>query len=209
MTRVYVDEKEVLLPPSSFGSLQAIVKQIEAHVLPPDMVIRQILVDGVPLFSRQSEEPGSPPQLSAAASEKVEIATGTLKEIARDSIQEALSYLDRVEAAIPSIVTGFRVAPGPEAFGQLKQLLDGFYWIHLLQDRIGAAFKSPSKLPGYGTEARDCLLRSASIFGQLVEAQEKNDYVLIADLLEFEVVPTIPGWKSLLAALQELAEKEH
>ena len=209
MTRVYVDEREITLPSSSYESLDGIVKHIEGHLLPPNIVIRRIQLDGIPLLPQDASEPGAPLQTSVAAREKIEIFTGTLGEIARDSIRETQSYLERVEAVIPSIVTSFRMSPGPEAFGQLKQLLDGFYWMNLLRDRIGAAFGSPSEIPpDGGATDKDCLLRFALVLSHLVEAQEKHDFSLIADLLEFEIIPTIPEWKALFAALYEVTGKE-
>ncbi len=209
MTRVYVDEREVQLPASISDSLNGIVKHIEANVLPPKMVIRQIRLDGQPLFSQDAEEPGAILKMSAATRDRIEIFTGTLSEIARDSIQEAQSYLDRVETAIPSIVAGFRAQPGPEAFGQLKQLLEGFYWIHLLQGRIGSALKFKTEIQlGNGTTAREYLLRFASIIRQLVDAQEKGDFSLIADLLEYEIAPEVSEWRNLFAALCELTGEE-
>jgi hypothetical protein len=209
MTRVYVDKREVPLPPSAFESLDRIVKHVEDHLLPPDIVIRQIEVDGAPLFSEHTPGSGPAPQTDHPGREKIEIITGTLAEIARDSIREAQAYLDRVEALTPSLVTSFQLSPGPEAFEQLKQLFDGFYWLHLLLDRIGAAFKVTADIHvSDGTTARDCHFRFASILKQLVEAQERQDFVLIADLLEYEILPLVPEWKALFAVLQQITTKE-
>jgi hypothetical protein len=61
-------------------------------------------------------------------------------EIALDSIGQAGEYLDRVEAAIPSLSTAFQTAPSPEAFQHLRQLYEGFYWLNLLLDKLKANF---------------------------------------------------------------------
>ena len=205
MTRVYVDKREVPLPPSAFESLDRIVKHVEDHLLAPDIVIRQIEVDGAPLFADRTSESDPALQTGYPRQEKIEIFTGTLTEIARDSIREAQAYLDRVEAIIPSLVTSFQLSPGPEAFAQLKQLFDGFYWLHLLLDRIGAAFKVTADIYlSDGKTARDCHFRFASILKQLVDAQEKQDFVLIADLLEYEILLLIPDWRALFAALDQV-----
>ena len=43
----------------------------------------------------------------------------------------------------------------------------------------------------------------------VIDAQEKRDYALIADLLEFEVLPLVPVCKSLFAAVRERIVMEH
>jgi len=205
MTRVYVDEREVPLPPSTFQSLDRIVKHVEDHLLPPNIVIRQIQIDGSPIFSGKDLDSDPAFKAGFLGRDKIEIFTGTLTEIARESIREAQSYLDRVEVLIPSLVTSFQLSPGPEAFEQLKQLFDGFYWLHLLLDRVGAAFHVTADIHlSGGATATDCHLRFASVLKQLVEAQERRDFVLIADLLEYEILPLVPEWRALFATLYEL-----
>jgi hypothetical protein len=47
--------------------------------------------------------------------------------------------------------------------------------------------------------------RFISILKQLVTAQEQEDFVLIGDLLEFEILPIIPVWKALFADIATVA----
>jgi hypothetical protein len=44
------------------------------------------------------------------------------------------------------------------------------------------------------------------IFSQLIEAYENLDYVFISDLLEYEVVPIVSGWKNQLQKVEGVIE---
>ena len=201
MTRFFVNDREIA-PPLNAASLAQILKYVEDVHLPPDSLIRHIQIDGLPFVPSDS-----PKNQSAMLNEidkrgKVEIFTGTLAEIARHSIVEALTYLDRIEAATPSLAESLRISPGAESFKNLRQLSEGFYWLNLLLDKLKTSFR---------VNLNDVIIREApaqeycqkfiAILKQLIESQEKRDFVLIADLLEYEILPLVPVWKEMFSIL--------
>jgi len=199
MTRIFLNEREIPQPPLGPTSLDDVLKHLEHSYLTPNDVIRQIRVDGLPLLL---EEPGEVPSdllQGIEKREKVEITTGTLQEIACDSVREAIAYLDRIETVIPSLASSFQVFPGPEAFVDLKELYTGFYWLNMLLDRLRQSYKSllAALLPEHHQ-------RFVSVLQQLIESQERGDFVLVADLLEYEMLPLIPAWKETFV---EIARK--
>ena len=204
MVRLFVDQKEIAFPPAALTSLDDILKHVERTLLPVNSVIRQICLDGLPIVSPEKES-RSPQSLNEISNgEKIEIFTGTVCEIACDSIHEACAYLERLSAVIPTISSSFQVAPQPEAFDHLKQLYQGIYWINLLIDRLRTAFRIDlATVLVDGQNAATHQERFLSIMKQMVEAQESADYTLISDLLEFEIIPIIPIWKGLFRTLEE------
>ena len=90
MTRVYVDAKEISLPPPCFESLDLVLRHIETNELPPHTVIRQVEVDGSPVLSDSGAD--GTPYLPAgvAASHRIEVITGAISDIAAESIKEAI-----------------------------------------------------------------------------------------------------------------------
>jgi hypothetical protein len=206
MAKLYLNNQEVASPPPGISSLDQMIKHVEENLLPPDTVIKLVSLDGSPIDASTSHDDPSLLLGDLSRREKIEIFTCTLKEIALDSIREARSYLERAETLTPSIASSFRDFPGPETFEALKQLYDGFYWLSLLLDRLESVFKiDPDTTLINGTSVRDHHQRFAAILKQLVSAQEQEDYILIGDLLEFEVLPIIPVWKSLFADIASVA----
>ena len=201
MTRFFLDNKEIS-PPLDAASLAQILKHVEDAYLPANSVVRKIQIDGRPLMAESFSE-SQPEMLSQILNrEQVEIFTATLSEIANDSIAEARSYLDRIEAAIPSLAESFRISPDPEAFRNLRQLCEGFYWLNILLDKLKTNFQLQfENMPIQGISAAEYHQRFISILHQLVESQQTGDFVLISDLLEYEILPLVPIWKEMLGAV--------
>jgi hypothetical protein len=200
MTRLFVNNEEIALPPPSLSSLRQVISHVEENLLPPDSVIREVNLDGYTVDAGNFENNPEILLGDLTSRERIEITTCTLRDIARDSIREAEAYLLRVEGITPSIAAAFRDYPGPEAFENLKQLYDGFYWMSLLLRRIESVFAiDPSDTKIAGISLQDHHQKFIIILKQLVESQEQGDFALVADLLEFEALPMVPVWKTLFA----------
>jgi hypothetical protein len=206
MTRIFLDTREIASP-VELSSLSEILRYIEDSHLSPNSVIRQIKLDGLPLDadSLRAEFPESVQAIGNR--KKVEIVTGTVNEIAFDSIAEALAYLDRIETLIPSLAESFQSSPGPEAYEKLRQFYEGFYWLNLLLEKLQARFGvNLEEVPIRQLPGREHLQKFASILRQLIGSQEQRDFVLISDLLQYEIDPLIPIWKEMFGILSEKVE---
>jgi len=202
MTRLFIDDREIA-PPLDFITLNQLLKHVEVSHLPPNTVIRQIQIDGTPVLMQLGEESGDF-SFPVDQREKIEIFTGTIGEIARESIVDALQYLQRVEAATPSLISSFQTSPGPESFDGLKQLYEGLYWLNLLWAKLKANFQivlNDTLIQGI-TES-EYHKRYISALKNLIESQQKRDFVLIADLLEYEILPLVPVWRDLFGMVLE------
>jgi hypothetical protein len=207
MARIFVDEREIPSPPPGISSMDEVLKHIENNYLHPNHVIRQVQVDGLPMLPDGLEERTFDLSEGIEKREKVEVTTGSLREIAHDSVIEAASYLDRIESVIPSLASSFQVYPGPEAFKNLKELYTGFYWLNILLDRLKTAFEIPfSDISLRGVPVHAHHQKFISILQQLVDSQEKGDFVLVADLLEYEILSIIPVWKELFTSIAQRIE---
>jgi len=201
MTRYFLDSQEIAVP-FDLSSIAQILKHVEEYHLPPNRVVRRVQIDGLPLM------PGSDDKCELLhASEKrdsVEMFTETVKGIAHDSIDEAFEYLDRVEAAIPSLSMSFQSCPGPEAFENLRQLYEGLYWLNLLLDKLKANFQIRiDDALVQGVPAPEHHRKFISVLKQLIESQERKDFVLIADLLQYEICPLVPVWREMFGIVSE------
>jgi len=201
MTRYFLDSQEIAIPFDA-SSITQILKHVESFHLPPNTVVRQVQVDGLPLVPDPKAQFDL--QCGIEKRERVEIFTGTVREIAFDSINEALDYLDRVETAIPSLSNTFQSSPGPETFQNLRQLYEGLYWLNLLLDKLKSNFQiSFDKAVFQGIPASDCHQKFVTILKQLIESQERRDFVLISDLLQYEICPMLTVWREMFLMISE------
>ena len=202
MTRLFVDEQEIPFPILATTSLEQVVSHVENTHLPAASVIKQIHLDGQPLVSDGFMN--DPSRLAQAIEnrDRIDVFTGTVGEIARDSIREAVCYLDRIEAVTPSLAASFHLSPGPEAFSNLKQFYEGFYWLTILLGRLETTFHiRMANIVVGGIPVEEHNRKFVIILRQIVEAMEREDCVLIADLLEYEILPLVPNWKDMFNVL--------
>ena len=206
MTRLYIDKREVAPLPSNLGSLDQVLRLVESDHLPDNMVIRQVQVDGVPLI-QDNQEAGF--QDDICDREKIEIFTATLREVAVDSIREAVTYLARAEAAIPSLSSSLRIQAEPEASSNLRQFYEGIYFINLLLQRLEQAFQVPfASLKLRSGSAEDCRFKLADLLKEVIEAHEKQNFGMLADLLEYEIGPLIPAFKETFETINSRIQME-
>ena len=199
MTRFFVNNTEIAAP-EDLSSLDNIIKQIESSHLPPHSIVRSIHIDGTSLTPDSADQ--GLHQIDAR--EKIEIFTGTVEEVANESISEALQYLDRIKAVTPSVAMGFQCSPGAESFENLRELYEGFYWLNMLleklRDNLQVSFQD---MVIQGVSAKEHQDRFIAVLKQLIDAQQRNDLVLLSDLLECEIVPLVPVWKEMFVMVQK------
>jgi hypothetical protein len=205
MTRYFVNEREIN-PPGDISSLDQILKHIETAHLPPNTVVRQIQIDGLSVSPDAISQSMGDILGPMENSEKVEVFTGKISDIARESIIEAIDYIDRAERLILSLATSFQISPGPEAFENLRQLFEGFYWLNLLLDKLEQNYHvNLDDILIREKPAREHLQKFIIILKQVVDSQEKGDFILISDLLEYEILPLVPIWKEIFQFFSEKA----
>jgi hypothetical protein len=185
MTRFFINDREIT-PPMDVSTLNQVLKYIEDTHLPPNTIVRKIQIDGLPLVMESFSDGQSDIFNQIDKKDKVEFFTGTVVEIARDSIAEALDYLNRIEIATPSLITSFQTSPGQEAYDNLKHLYEGFYWLSLLLGKLGANNQ-----------------KFLATLKQLIDSQNQGDFVMISDLLEYEILPLVSVWREMFNIIEK------
>lgn len=84
----------------------------------------------------------------------------------------------------------------------LRQLYEGFYWVNLLMNRLETSFGlALDGIRVRNVSAREHHGRLLAVLKQMVSAHERQDFVYVADLLEYEILPIVPIWKSMFLEL--------
>ena len=202
MTRYYVNDREVEIP-SDFTSFDQKLKYVEDRYLESTAIIREVRVDGRSLLPESFRGGDGSLDLSDDA-EKIEIITGTLAEIAVESMAGAQEYLVQIENAAPALAVKFQDFPEPEDFGNLGSLCEGFYFLSMLLDKLAGGYQLKlDEVTVRGISISEHLLKFAEIVKQLNDAQEKQEYLLIADTIEYEILPIVPVWKAIFEAVSK------
>ncbi|MCA9485009.1 MAG: hypothetical protein KC553_14860 [Nitrospina sp.] len=161
------------------------------HVFAVHLNSDEVLVD--------SEEARS---LSLSGDDLLEIEFAPIEALIARNIDNAGNYLDRLLPGFEKATQLFRTGNEQEANRYFLDIIDGIEWFsEVVTQTLAATGGDPATLK-LGTETlQDRNERLLSYTTQMVEANQNRDWVLLADLIEYELTPFYEEWQTLLPHL--------
>jgi hypothetical protein len=130
--------------------------------------------------------------------ETLEIEVTNLSDIVDKNIENADAYLMKLIPGIEKSVELFRMGNEQEANQFFINIIDGVDWLSQVLDMIleAKAVSPDAVFDGKSIqERRDNLITFTQ---QMVDANKNKDWVLLADLLEYEILPYYQEWSNLI-----------
>ncbi|MBM7540028.1 hypothetical protein [Amphibacillus cookii] len=128
--------------------------------------------------------------------EKIEVVLKTESELLNELYLSGEAYLIRALPEIEKLTEKFYQTPDQEAWGGLEQLIEGITWLDQLYEAIDQARKQPlnwDKFTFIYTKLRMELVN-------LEDAIKMRDQTLIADIINYEVMPIMEELKLVFTA---------
>jgi len=175
-------------------TLGDLVLHIEKEGVAQGNVVRSIQIDG------KESPPDSPVVRKTPLSEieTLEIEISTLSDIVNKNIENADAYLIRLIPGIEKSVELFRMGNEQEANKFFINIIDGIDWLSQVLDMILAAKAISPDTVFDGKSIQDRRASLVDFTQQMVDANKNQDWVLLADLLEYEILPYYQEWSNLL-----------
>ena len=101
----------------------------------------------------------------------------------KETIQSAIEYLDRLIPGMERHIHDFRQGDIAVALRQLPDIIEGIDW--LLHTVVLCQSELPVKID---------ITDISQHVEEMLSAIENADYVLLADLFEYEVIPVLRDW---------------
>jgi hypothetical protein len=202
--------------PSGVASFGDLVFFVEQQRLPPGEVLTVIALDGAELDEAEENAAASRP---CSELEQVDFFSAEPLELAREGLEDAAELLPSLGADLPEVAAALRsgkVTEGLEMFSPCLEVVDWYVTLlralDTLLGRHDPAFRinpdtardaddlSPEVDGTSLTTDSDGWRSFASVENlrqKLVDielAQEQNDHLLLADLLEYELLPIVQIW---------------
>ena len=120
-----------------------------------------------------------------------------------DVLQDCCCYLDDLGRFLSATSSQFRIGDGVAANGSLAELVSGLGLLLQTIDAVSASLGPDFATSLPGNESLERLMSGLNaVLNEIVHAQERKDWVLIADLLEYELAPHLENWKGIFTALR-------
>ncbi|MZH42152.1 MAG: hypothetical protein F3740_10175 [Nitrospinae bacterium] len=159
-----------------------------------DSYVRRIWLDG------QEVSSSTPDTLktSSATVDLLELELAQLKDLLANNLSNAKEYLEKLIPGFQKAADLFRMGNEQEANKFYLQIIDGIDWFSQVVLTIINA--QQHVLEGQSLEERQKKLNE--LMGQMLEANKNQDWVLMADLLEYEMVPFYEEWQKVLLNIE-------
>ena len=157
-------------------------------------VIRSVKLNG----QESSPDSSVTRQTPLSKVETLEVEVSTLSGIIDKNIENADAYLIRLIPGIEKAVELFRTGNEQEANQFFINIVDGMDWLSQVLDMILAAKEVSLDTVIDGKSIQDRRASLLDFTRQMVDANKNRDWVLLADLLEYEILPHYKEWSGFL-----------
>lgn len=158
-----------------------------------DTYIRRIWMDGQEVSSNAQDTL----MTSTSSIELLEIELAHLKDLVANNLGNAKDYLEKLIPGFQKAADLFRMGNEQEAHKYYLQILDGIDWFSQVVQTIVVSLKNEFD----GQNYKDQQAKLTNLMNQMLEANQNQDWVLLADLLEYEFIPFYEGWQEVLSRI--------
>ena len=135
--------------------------------------------------------------------QSLEVELANLRDLAANNLANALDYLERLIPGFEKAADLFRIGNEQEANRYYLQILEGIDWFSQVVNIIMQPETGLLVVPGSDNESLEVRQEKLTdLMSQMLEANKNQDWVLLADLLEYEMVPFYKDWEKILSKLK-------
>jgi hypothetical protein len=191
MSRLVFNETSLPLGPA-LRTWQDLLSHLESQSLSRDEVITSVQFDGDDISNFRDEEALT---TDLSPIEEVRVRAMARDELMRETIVEAEAYLRNLEAAAVNVAEMFRCQQLNQANKGLQELLSG---IKLYVALLRGMDLSVSGLAGTCEPIDKVLDPMAATLQEQIKAQGRQDWMLVADILEYELAAQLTAFEEVL-----------
>ena len=193
-----IDGQKSELDFANFTNLDQVFIKVMEEGLLRDRVVTDVFVNDEPfseIYPHQAED------IDATELKTVEIRTLPVGQVAVEITRELYKVVTLMGEGAGRVAELFRQADDAEALETYQDLVD------VTRDFLGMIGVLRSESAKSPNSAFDAAADDISnLFSEMLEVLENEDWILLADLLEYEFIPAMGRFKTVIGELQESFE---
>ncbi len=192
---IVIDGNKTGLALSNFANLEdLLVKVMEDHTL-DNRIVTDVLVDNQQFSEIYPHQAGD---IETKNIGRVEIVSVPVQDMAVSITRELYKVVRLMHEGGKHVATLFRQNDDAEALEVYQDLIDVtrdfLSMIGVLRDEF--SLKNHE-------EFKQAVEEISDLFTEMFEVMENEDWILLADLLEYEFIPATEKWKKVIAKIRE------
>jgi hypothetical protein len=177
---------------------QDLLQELESKHLGQGKMISSVRFDGSEVIQfREAECLNQPLQYLG----EIQVQASPMEDMVKSAVVEAEGYLVTLQTSLVEVAEAFRLQLINEANTKLSQVFEGVKMLAALLQGVelslsGQFHQGPSSVA-------QVLAEMGPTLESLIESQGQQDWILVADILEFELVANVSGFELSLAAFKQ------
>ena len=193
---IIIDGRPMDMNMAAFSNLEEILVQVIKDDYLEKRVVTDVLLNKEPfneIYPHQAED------IEVSEIETLEIQTVPLNEMAGSVTEELYKVIHIMGEGSREIARLFRQADDAEALEMLQDLLE------VTREFLGMVGLLRYEYVTPGSDSiEDRIETISSLLGEMIEVLENEDWILLADLLEYEFLPTVKDWEGVIGNLRKV-----
>lgn len=192
---IIIDGQRSPLEVSNFENLEQIIDKIMEDERMRSRVVTDVFVNNEAfseIYPHQAED------MEACHINRLEIVSVSAVEMAHNITRELYKVVTLMGRAGQQVAESFRMADDAQALELYGDLLDVNRDFLSMVGVLRSEFAVDSS-----EDFENSLADLSSLFTEMIEIQENEDWILLADLLEYEYLPLVEKTKAIVAHLRE------
>ncbi|AAS94893.1 MULTISPECIES: hypothetical protein [Desulfovibrionaceae] len=192
---IVIDGRQTDMKLDSFANLEEILVKVLTEDYLENRIVTDVLVNEETfseIYPHQAED------VQTDEIRSLEIRTVPVGEMAVNISRELYKVIQVMTSGAKQVATLFRQADDTEALELLQDLID------VTRDFMGmiSTLRAEFSLRG-GVDFQTNVDQISDLLTEMTEVLENEDWILLADLLEYEFLPVCENWKQVIQSLRE------
>ncbi len=177
---------------ASAGNLEEALVQLANNAVPENHLVGTVVVNG----NEFSElYPGQARDIGLERVMDLDIKTVSLEQVAGAALKDSSVLITRIIDSANRTAELFRMYDEAEAFENFINLLESFRDLFKFIDTTRNTINWDFEGTQYnGHTVQDEWSKLINIIDEIKTTQEEGDLILLADLIEYEIVPMLTNW---------------
>lgn len=195
---IIIDGRESNLSLSNYGNLEEVLTTLMEDEALEQRIVTDVLVDDEAfseLYPHQAED------IETSSLKRLELRTVSMGQMAEDVVAELPKVVDIMDKGGRRTAELLRQSELAEGLEVLQDIIavsrDLLNTVHVL--RIAYAGGPIQEIEDLGNTLGDLL-------GEIGDVMENEDWMLVADLVEYELIPACEGWRDIIGVLQKAVD---
>ena len=201
---IYLDANKMDHPLADVNNLGELLVDIMSGHIPSGRILSEVMVNGT---TYHESFPNEVMGVDLETINRLDLVTVPSTALAQILIKQGPDHLDVLVEAALKLADEFRLndeAEANEKFLLFLQAMQDFF--SFLGQALDIMAISLAHLETEGFSASEKLKDLTRILTDMSSRQEEYDWILLADTMEYELVPVLKDWKNILTRVKYVAQ---